>query len=149
MHLRSNIPMNIDDAGISSDDGLLVLQVVAEALFELDRRNEALSRLVCKALCDTIGDMLTVLAIESGIRPFLPLPAAFLRITEIEFISSLNLPVPDSWQFLESLISAAKGWKDIKKIKLVIDMDEDGMGHAIPLALRRTPSSSGARYLWI
>jgi hypothetical protein len=124
MHLRSNIPMNIDDAGISSDDGLRGLQVVAEALFEefyeLDRNEVLPLRLVCKALCDTIDDMVTVLTISSDNRPFLPLPVAFRHITQIDFSSSLDLPVPDSWQFVDSLISAPKGWQDLDKIMLMI-----------------------------
>jgi hypothetical protein len=62
--------MNRDSVGISSDDGLLVLQLVSEAL----PFKEALPlRLICKTLCYTIGD----------------------RVTSVRFVpSTLDKPLP-------------------------------------------------------
>jgi hypothetical protein len=120
--------MDGEVAGVSIN-GLLVLHLVAAAL----PVNEALPlRLVCKDLCDVIGDMVTELTSPWSFRtsasrrkasraPW-PLPTVFRlrRITKIR-IGSLELAVPASWQFVDSIISACMGWKDLKIVHFFID----------------------------
>jgi hypothetical protein len=99
-------------------------------------------RLVCKALCDTIGDRVTTVIFRGSYC--LPLPTSRLRrITNIKLEEEgFKVPAPESRQFVDSLIAVAKNWEHFKSVELTMN-GNIGIGtrldYILPLAFGRTP----------
>jgi hypothetical protein len=111
--IYSNVLMDIDSVGISGDDGLLVLQVVSEAL----SLGEALPlRLVCLDLRDTIGARVTTLIYPRSRPQRIPMVSEYtLRyLTKIDF--RFQEPETVYNELVDSLISAAESWKDLRSV---------------------------------